>query len=43
MDWRGYSLTSSHLPFLPFRSNLFSPRGFEIVTYSSFMWRIVKE
>ena len=43
MDWRGVSDIFSHMPFLPFRSILFSPRGFEIAFCSSFMWRNVKE
>jgi hypothetical protein len=30
MDWRGVLLTSSPLPFLPFRASLFSTWGLEI-------------
>ena len=43
MDWRGDSHTLSHLPFLPIRSSLFSPRGFEIASSNSFIWWVVKE
>jgi len=43
MDWRGFFHTSSsHLPFLPFWTSLFSTLGLEIAARSWFRWRIVK-